>query len=113
MENVIEINKDVSIVAYYFRQGIKRLPAGRQGLRCFPKKMEWDGKSILFTEQGLRHPTKKGQRMIHVFDMTDGSADYRLEFDAQALTWTLVYIADKAYGPMQPQYSAKGLAAAA
>jgi hypothetical protein len=32
--------------------------------------------------------------MIHVFDMTDGTADYRLEFDAEALTWTLVAISD-------------------
>ncbi|MBI2592176.1 hypothetical protein HYW36_01745 [Candidatus Saccharibacteria bacterium] len=106
MENVVAINKDVNIVAYYFKRGTKRL-------RCFPKKMEWDGKNVIFTEQGLRHPTKKGQRMIHVFDMTDGSADYRLEFDAQALTWTLVYIADQAFSPMDPQYAASNLSAAA
>lgn len=109
MENVVEINKDVSIVAYYFRQGAKRLPAGRQGLRCFPKKMEWDSKSVVFTEQGLRHPTRQGQRMIHVFDMTDGNADYRLEFDAEQLSWKLVYIADQSYGPMDEKYSASNL----
>ncbi len=28
--------------------------------------------------------------MIHVFDMSDGTNDYRLEFDAERLTWTLV-----------------------
>ena len=105
MENVVEINKDVNIVAYYFRQGTKRL-------RCFPKKMEWGGKSVVFTEQGLRHPTRKGARMIHVFDMTDGSAAYRLEFDAEQLSWKLVYIADQAYGPMEPEYAASHLAAA-
>lgn len=105
MENVTEINKEVSIVAYYFRQGVKRL-------RCYPKMMEWNGKTISFSEQGLRHPTKKGQRMIHVFDMTDGNADYRLEFDAEALTWTLVYIADQMYGPFEREYSAAKLATA-
>ncbi|MEK7095939.1 MAG: hypothetical protein AAB896_01470, partial [Patescibacteria group bacterium] len=98
MENTVKINKEVSIAAYYFRQGAKRL-------RCFPKKMEYDGKSVIFTEMGLRHPTRKGQRMIHVFDMTDGNADYRLEFDAEALSWTLVYIADQAYASMQEQYA--------
>lgn len=56
--------------------------------------MEYQNKTIEFSETGLRHPTKKGQRMIHVFDMTDGNADYRLEFDAAALTWTLISIAD-------------------
>jgi len=29
--------------------------------------------------------------------MTDGSADYRLEFDAMSLIWKLVYIADASY----------------
>ena len=94
MDNVIEIGREVSIVAYYFRNSAERL-------RCFPKRMEWDGRAITFTETGLRHPTKKGTRMVHVFDMTDGQADYRLEFDAERLTWTLVSIADTVYAPPQ------------
>ncbi len=93
MDQTTLINKDVSIVAYYFRNNTRRL-------RCFPKRMEYDGKRVDFTETGLVHPTKQGQRMIHVFDMTDGAADYRLEFDAQALSWKLVYIADTNYAPV-------------
>lgn len=92
MENVVKLNKDVSIVAYYFHNRGSRL-------KCFPKKMEYDGKTVVFTETGLRHPTKKGQRMVHIFDMTDGGADYRLEFDAAALEWTLVSISDVSYAP--------------
>jgi len=92
MENIININKDVNVVAFYFRSAGERL-------RCFPKRIEWDGKRVDFTETGLRHPTKKGQRMVHVFDMTDGNADYRLEFDAEHLTWSLVSIADVSYAP--------------
>ena len=87
MQNVTEINKEVNIVAFYFKNSSRRL-------RCFPKRMEYDGKRVDFTETGMVHPTKQGQRMIHVFDMTDGNADYRLEFDAQALSWTLVAITD-------------------
>lgn len=89
MENIVQINKDVSVVAFYFRNTGERL-------RCFPKRIEWDGKRVNFTETGLRHPTKKGQRMVHVFDMSDGNADYRLEFDAERLTWTLISISDTA-----------------
>jgi hypothetical protein len=46
--------------------------------------------------------------MVHIFDMTDGTADYRLEFDAQALTWTLVSIADMSYATTgtQPAFAA-------
>ena len=98
MENSVQINKEVSIVAYYFKTGLRRL-------KCFPKKMEYKGRIIEFSETGLRHPTKKGQRMIHVFDMTDGSADYRLEFDAAALTWTLVAISDISEVPQGLNYA--------
>lgn len=59
---------------------------------CRPAKMRWRNQEITFTELGLRHPTIKGSRMIHVFDMSDGTNDYRLEFDAEALTWTLISI---------------------
>ena len=92
------INKEVNIVAFYFKNNARRL-------RCFPKRMEYDGKRVNFTETGLVHPTKKGHRMIHVFDMTDGSADYRLEFDAQALIWTLVAITDTQYAPISTQFA--------
>lgn len=93
MDQTTLINKDVNIVAYYFKNNARRL-------RCFPKRMEYDGKRVDFTETGLVHPTQQGRRMIHVFDMTDGAADYRLEFDAQALSWKLVYIADNHYAPI-------------
>jgi hypothetical protein len=52
--------------------------------------MKYKNREIILTELGLRHPTAKGRRMIHVFDMSDGVNDYRLEFDAESLIWTLV-----------------------
>ena len=61
---------------------------------CMPHKMRWNGQEITFTELGMRHPTAKGQRMIHVFDMSDGVNNYRLEFDAEGLTWTLIAMID-------------------
>ena len=79
------INKRVTIVAVYSQQG------SREQL-CQPVKMRYQNQDISFTELGLRHPTTAGKRMIHVFDMSDGVNDYRLEFDAESLTWTLVSI---------------------
>ncbi|MBC7512300.1 hypothetical protein H7142_01405 [Candidatus Saccharibacteria bacterium] len=38
----------------------------------------------------MRHPTAQGKRMVHVFDVSDDMNDYRLEHDAERLTWTLV-----------------------
>lgn len=92
MENVVEINKGVNVVAFYFKNAGQRL-------KCFPKRVEYDGRRIDFTETGMLHPTHKGKRLVHVFDMTDGNADYRLEFDAENLDWTLVYVADGQYAP--------------
>jgi len=30
--------------------------------------------------------------MIHAFNMSDGVNDYRIEFDAERLIWTLIYV---------------------
>ena len=85
MDNTLLINERVEIVAV-FRKDINAT------LICFPAKMKYKNQLIEFSELGLRHPTTKGRKMIHVFDMSDGTNDYRLEFDAESLTWTLVAV---------------------
>ncbi len=82
---MIELNDRVEVITSFKMRGD---PASL----VVPAKMRWGKKEIIFTELGLRHPTSKGHRMIHVFDMSDGTNDYRLEFDAEMLTWTLVAI---------------------
>jgi hypothetical protein len=79
------INERVDVVVVYRKQG-------NVSSLCYPARMKYRGQEIAFTELGLRHPTATGKRMIHVFDMSDGVNDYRLEFDAEGLTWTLVAI---------------------
>lgn len=79
------INERVDVVVLFRRQG-------KETDLCVPHKMRYQNQEIVFTEVGLRHPTKQGKRMIHVFDMSNGINDYRLEFDAEALTWKLVAI---------------------
>lgn len=83
MNPTIEVNERVDVVTVYRRQGdISAL--------CMPSRMRWRSQEIDFTELALRHPTVKGKRMIHVFHMSDGANGYRLEFDAEHLTWTLL-----------------------
>lgn len=53
-----------------------------------------NGREITITEIGLRHPSMRGKRMLHIFDVTDGMADYRLELDAERLVWRLTREAD-------------------
>lgn len=82
MDPTIALNERVDIVALYKKDGdIAAL--------AFPYRMKYNGREVTFTKLGMRHPTSKGKRAVHVFDMTDGTNDYRLEFDAENLTWTL------------------------
>lgn len=83
MDPTIHINERVDIVVVFRCHGdIASL--------CAPVKMRWRGREIELTELTLRHPTVAGKRMIHVFHVGDGVNGYRLEFDAEALIWTLV-----------------------
>lgn len=52
------------------------------------------GREVVVSETGLIYPALRGQKELHVFDVTDGQADYQLEFDAKNLTWHLTREAD-------------------
>lgn len=76
----IFLNERVDVVASF---GVGLNP-------CKPVKFRRaSGREIEITEIGLRHPTTAGRRMLHIFDVTDGGTDYRLEFDSERLTWHL------------------------
>jgi hypothetical protein len=83
MDPTVVVNERVDVVTVFRRQG-------DIGSLCTPCKLRWRGQDIELTELALRHPTVQGKRMIHVFHVSDGSNGYRLEFDAEMLTWTLV-----------------------
>ena len=63
---------------------------------CEPIKFKRaNGREIIITEIGLRHPVKNGTELIHIFDVTSGEADYRLELNAKTLVWRLTMESDK------------------
>lgn len=82
MDPTIAINERIDVVCVFKKQS--------EGADiCTPRKMRWHGREIELSELALRHPTQQGRRMIHVFHVGDGINGYRIEFDAEALTWTL------------------------
>lgn len=83
------INEEVSVTSVYFRPG--------RHLKGFPKRMEYEGREYTFLESGLRYLVHKGQQLIEIFDMTDGSKDYRLSFDKDAGRWTLIGMRENAF----------------
>ena len=80
MNDESSLNEQVDVVAL-FRPG---------RTMCEPVKFRRkNGREVTITEIWLRHPRMHGTKTVHVFDVTDGTADYRLEFDAEGLTWRL------------------------
>lgn len=80
----------------FLNERIKVIATFGDGLNpCKPLKFKRpNGREIEISEIGLRHPTTQGNRMVHVFDVTDNQADYRIELDAEQLTWRLTREAD-------------------
>ncbi|HEY5267818.1 MAG TPA: hypothetical protein VII94_01635 [Candidatus Saccharimonadales bacterium] len=87
MDNTLLINQKVEIIAV-FNNGVDASSL------CFPAKMKYKNQLIEFSELGFKHPTFRGKKMIHIFEMSDGINDYRLEFDAESLIWTLIAITE-------------------
>lgn len=85
MSSRVTINKEVAVTAVYFQNN--------QELKSFPKRIELDGREYTFLN-GLRHFVQKGHKLIHIFDMTDGEAEYRLKFDDHDKLWTLIDISE-------------------
>lgn len=64
--------------------------------RCTPKSFtKKNGRKITITEIGLIHPKFDGIKTHFMFDLTDGSSDYRLSFDTERLEWFLEWEGDE------------------
>jgi len=85
MNDEIFLNEQIKVVAI-FGDGLNP---------CRPLRFRrTNGREINITEIGLRHPSLQGKRMLQIFDVTDGLADYRIELDAERLVWRLTREAD-------------------
>lgn len=85
MDDELFLNERVEVIAI-FSDGLNI---------CKPVRFRrQSGREIEITDIGLRHPAPRGVKTMHVFDVTDGGADYRLELDAERLTWHLTREAD-------------------
>ena len=86
MNDEIILNERVEVIAVF----------GGGHHPCRPVRFKRkNGREVEVAEIGLYHPTAAGRRTVHIFDVTDGGADYRLEFDSERLTWTLTLEADR------------------
>ena len=83
-DNETSLNTEVSVTSMFF--------SGRKNFRSFPREITYDNQQITFVESGMRYMLQKGQKIVQLFDMSDGHRNYRLQFDTQEYTWTLLRI---------------------
>ncbi|HSX46731.1 MAG TPA: hypothetical protein VLF87_01940 [Patescibacteria group bacterium] len=72
-------NAEINVTSFYFAKS-----------HCFPRAIEFDGGQLSFLENGLRCLVQRGQELVQIFNMTDGSKLYRLSFEPGNRTWKLL-----------------------
>ena len=64
--------------------------------KCTPKSFRTStGREVFITEIGLIHPKYNGLKTCFLFDITDGSSDYRISLDTERLEWYLEWEGDQ------------------
>jgi hypothetical protein len=74
------INQQVHVDAFYFLNCLG-------SLRSFPKQIDLNNQKYIFSD-GLQYLVKIGERIIRIFEMSDGNKTYRLRLENNQ--WTLV-----------------------
>ncbi len=72
------INQVVNVNSFYFSPG---------GSKAFPRSIEFGTTRYTFSE-GLQYLVNTGERLVKLFDMTDGKTQYRLRLENDQ--WTLL-----------------------
>ena len=74
------INQIVNVDAFYFSNCLGTT-------KSFPRQIDLNNKKYTFSD-GLQYLVKTGQRVLRVFEMTDGERIFRLHLENNR--WTLV-----------------------
>lgn len=76
------IEKPVSVTAVRFGKNFEPVP----------KRIEFEGRTINFVDEGLRFCITRGSEITRLFDLSDGESLFRLKQEARTLTWNLLSI---------------------
>lgn len=72
---------EIEVTSVYFKNSTK-------GIESYPRSMVYAGKEYNFIEEGLRYLVETKDKLIKLFDVSDGQMLYRLRLDDNQ--WTLV-----------------------
>ena len=60
----------------------------------YPYKIKWQARYYTIKKVCFHHKVRNGRVVQHIFHVTDGAIDFKLVFDADALSWTLEEVCD-------------------
>lgn len=76
------INQNVTVTSVRFTSQFEQIP----------RRIEFGGRSYNFVDEGIRLSIKSGQRMTRLFDLSDGTQQFRLKREQDERNWQLVSI---------------------
>ena len=80
------VNESVSVLALFGSTDAKRRPIA----------FEWRGRRYRITEVGLHHTVQQGRVLHHIYTVSDGTTDFRLDFATDSQEWILEEVSDGA-----------------
>ena len=78
------VNEEVSVITVY----------NAETHTIKPVAMKWNGKRHTIVRVAFYHPVRKGRVLHHVFSVTDGAMDFRLDFNSENQQWHLMEVSD-------------------
>jgi len=78
------VEEDVSVITIY--------DADTRSIR--PVAMKWRGKRYTIERVAFYHPVRIGRVLHHIYSVTAGAMDYRLDFNSENLHWLLTEVSD-------------------
>jgi hypothetical protein len=81
--NASNTTQEIEVTSLYFRH-----KPNEERLNSYPKRMVYDGREYNFAETSMQYLVQTGQRLIRLFDVSDGSTLFRLRLENN--NWTLV-----------------------
>jgi hypothetical protein len=76
------IEKPVSVTAIRFARNFETVPS----------RIEFEGRTITFIDEGIRLSIKQGSKITRLFDLSDGESLFRLRQEPSSLNWNLLSI---------------------
>ncbi len=59
---------------------------------AYPWVLYWRGRRYRITHVGLHNAIREGRTLLHLFSVTDGASNFRLQLNTETLGWRLLEV---------------------